>query len=363
MLAGCSSFKGNTPDGSGSDGEDDPKEYAIFVTPTENGEFVARVNDIAVEVACEGDLVVLTATPARGYEFTEWRTTGVTLAVPTANPALFTMPAGDVVVEAVFELRSAAEFYDITITASEGGSAVARVGGEEVSRAFEGDEVVLTAIPDEGYEFSAWVVEGVEFISPTANPSAFTMPAGNVTVGAEFTPLSDIVMDGVEINGVRWATRNVDAAGTFAAKRTDAGGYFTFEQASSVCPEGWRPPTAAEFETLFDDDKVTAEWVEATAEITSEAASGSSAGMLLIDKTTGNSIFLPAAGVFVGDGNTLSHIGNGFYWSGTETGSETGYFLQIYSAGAICESGLRGDGLTVRPVADSKQSLNPCRNR
>lgn len=51
-----------------------------------------------------------------------------------------------------------------------------------------GETITLTATPKENYSFSKWtVVSGdAELKSATANPTTFTMPAGDVKIKAEF---------------------------------------------------------------------------------------------------------------------------------------------------------------------------------
>ncbi|MCL2562363.1 MAG: fibrobacter succinogenes major paralogous domain-containing protein [Rikenellaceae bacterium] len=56
---------------------------------------------------------------------------------------------------------------------------------------------------------------------------------------------------GVTIAGVTWATRNVDRAGKFVARPENFGQSFTFNEAQTACPEGWRLPTVAEFQSLL----------------------------------------------------------------------------------------------------------------
>ena len=58
-------------------------------------------------------------------------------------------------------------------------------------------------------------------------------------------------LEGVEINGVRWATRNVAARGTFASNPESAGNFFNWNEAQGVCPPGWRLPTETEFQRLI----------------------------------------------------------------------------------------------------------------
>ena len=83
---------------------------------------------------------------------------------------------------------------------------------------------------------------------------------------------------GVVINGVRWATRNVDAPGTFAEFPESSGMLFQWNRRkgwnatdryvegwdssmptgtawyieNDPCPQGWRVPTQAEFQSLYD---------------------------------------------------------------------------------------------------------------
>ncbi|MCL2328610.1 MAG: hypothetical protein FWC39_08890, partial [Bacteroidetes bacterium] len=119
---------------------------------------------------------------------------------------------------------------------------------------------------------------------------------------------------GVVINGVKWATRNVDAFGTFAATPESAGMFYqwnrpqawnatdtivtgwdntlptgtTWEKANDPCPTGWRVPTLEEQESLFKmfdteegTEKVTDEWTTQNGVI----------GRRFTDKATGASLF------------------------------------------------------------------------
>lgn len=93
---------------------------------------------------------------------------------------------------------------------------------------------------------------------------------------------------GVVINGVRWATRNVDKPGTFAKNPEDPGMFYqwnsnvgwsatdppvstdssswknnwngnnsiVWQTANNVCPSGWRLPTREEFQSLIDAGSV-----------------------------------------------------------------------------------------------------------
>jgi uncharacterized protein (TIGR02145 family) len=171
---------------------------------------------------------------------------------------------------------------------------------------------------------------------------------------------------GIVINGVRWATRNVDAPGTFAATPESAGMFYqwnrktawtatddvtgwdssitgdTWEAANDPSPAGWRVPTLAELETLLDTGKVSNEWT---------SLNGVS-GRRFTDKTTGVSIFLPAAGYRYDNNGTLSYAGtNGSYWSSTQYDSNFAYNLLFGSNLAYTGNGShRHYGFSVRCV-------------
>jgi len=182
---------------------------------------------------------------------------------------------------------------------------------------------------------------------------------------------------GVIINGVKWATRNVDAPGTFAAKPEDAGMFYqwkdsigwsatdlinsngdtiwndcyfggiSWEKANDPSPAGWRVPTVDEIKALFDTDKVCHEWT---------TINGVS-GRKFTDKTTGNSLFLPAAGLrYYSDGALFDAGEDGCYWSSTaykhyETHA---YYLYFYSDNAEWDWDYfnRSYGFSVRAVAE-----------
>jgi uncharacterized protein (TIGR02145 family) len=161
---------------------------------------------------------------------------------------------------------------------------------------------------------------------------------------------------GVVINGVTWATRNMDKPKTFTATPYEVGLVYQFGAGAtgwsaanpvkaynadgeilptpawvgsssgySVAgvwpslndhsPEGWRIPTKEDFEKLLDAEKVTGEYVAATET--------TPAGYRFTDKAdTRNSIFLPGG---TGDrhpdtGNIYSTSTTGYYWT-----ASTGY--------------------------------------
>ncbi len=93
--------------------------------------------------------------------------------------------------------------------------------------------------------------------------------------------------EGVVINGVKWATRNIDESGTFASTPASAGKLFQWNRtkawdntasgpvvgwnstaststewtsANDPSPTGWRVPVYEEIKSLLDTTKVSSEW-------------------------------------------------------------------------------------------------------
>lgn len=106
---------------------------------------------------------------------------------------------------------------------------------------------------------------------------------------------------GFNIKGIFWAEYNV---GTVSD--ADTGGYFTWEEALTVCPDGWRLPTAAEFAKLS----------KAPNRRTVSHGEGRTFFVGRGKRIQGEGVYFPAAGSRDPDG-TLSKVVNGAYWSST----------------------------------------------
>ena len=132
---------------------------------------VAEVSASATS-ATAGTTVKLTATPAEGYTLDYFTLDGARI-----NGDTFIMPARNVEVSAVFTANA----YSITVVQPTGGT----VSASKLS-AFFGEAVELTAVPDEGYELSHYVVNGA-----ANNGGTFTMPARDVIVTAVFTKVAE----------------------------------------------------------------------------------------------------------------------------------------------------------------------------
>ena len=141
--------------------------YSITVVQPTGGTVSASATS-----ATAGTTIELTATPAEGYTLDYF-----TLDGERINGNTFIMPARNVDVSAVFTANA----YSITVVQPAGGT----VSASKLS-AFFGEAVELTAVPDEGYELSHYVVNGA-----ANNGGTFTMPARDVIVTAVFTKVAE----------------------------------------------------------------------------------------------------------------------------------------------------------------------------
>jgi uncharacterized protein (TIGR02145 family) len=229
-----------------------------------------------------------------------------------------------------------------------------------------------------------------------------TILLAGFSAGAVFAQETEV---GVVINGVRWATRNLDVGGNFAetpetpgalyqwgrladghespASNTtdvladsDTPGHSGFilapnspqdwrepkndalwnagtenapvKSANDPSPEGWRVPTDAEFATLLDGTKVTRVW------------DADKKGYTFTDKDNPeNSVFFPAAGFRSGIAGQESSVGlYGNYWSSTPVSAYTrGLYFDDDSA--VKGYDFRAHGQSLRCVAETSTTSVP----
>jgi len=176
--------------------------------------------------------------------------------------------------------------------------------------------------------------------------------------------------NGVLINGVVWAKYNVNAFGIFAATSESTGMFYQYnrakawaatggvsdwnntpdesrnwEKANDPSPTGYRLPTRDEIRSLLATDKVTSEWI----------AQAGINGRKFTDVATGNSIFLPAAGMRDGSGVLIEVGEEAVYWSSQHSSSiaygvHSLYFTILHASGVESFGG--SCGFFVRPVAE-----------
>ena len=185
------------------------------------------------------------------------------------------------------------------------------------------------------------VSEGTATIRATANDGSGVLSNKAITI------------EGVLINGIIWATRNVDAPGTFAVNPESSGMLYQWNRrvgwrasnpvssspsgqtwnsadvpgsvwatANDPSPAGWRLPTKAELEEL----------------VAAGSTWGQRNGVEGCNFGTGaNSMFLPAAGQI---------SGAGFFWQA----GDVGYYVSSTEGSATAVSGMRIDPLQAREI-------------
>ena len=165
-------------------------------------------------------------------------------------------------------------------------------------------------------------------------------------------------------SGLLWATCNVgadtpEAYGDYFAwgettpKDTYTSDNYTYSDNPAILPSDhdaatanwgsdWRMPTKAEFEELYNNTTMT--WTQ---------QGGVNGWLFTANNGSGNSLFLPAAGVRLGDGELLDAGNVGSYWSSSHRGTELpnrAYYFASGSGYYSMKSAVREYGYTVRPV-------------
>jgi uncharacterized protein (TIGR02145 family) len=198
---------------------------------------------------------------------------------------------------------------------------------------------------------------------------------GGFTATCTVTVLPPTHVEGVVINGVHWATHNVDAPGSFASTPESAGMYYRWRETKgwppdgagmteytinidetewtaeyNPCPAGWRVPTITELGKLADTKNVTSERTTQNGVV----------GWKFTDNATSASIFMPAAGmIYLSDGQVVqSGIGTvGNYWStdkqdNTYPFGDKPYGFAFGSNLAYPATPSPSSGISIRPVAE-----------
>lgn len=141
---------------------------------------------------------------------------------------------------------------------------------------------------------------------------------------AEYAIEEAAIPEGVLINGVMWATRNVSTPGTFVANPEDYGGIYMWIDAVNACPAGWRLPTNEEFDLLIDAGSA---WISVNGVMGRVFGSGK------------NSVFFPAAGQNEKGENRPTAGEDGYYWSSksyyNSKGQHCAYSLWIDDEGRV----------------------------
>ena len=179
--------------------------------------------------ALYGTTVTVTLTEGTGYHLTSITATanGTSIALSgSGNTRTFTMPAGNVNVEATFAIIQ----YTVEVASLGNGNAHIEVGGTTVSGSSTtvnyGTQVTITATPDSGYSLVNWT-NNLNATTVSSNPYQFTAnetifgSANSITLMANFdlTPPSFTTT----VNSVTEATANLSGSVTYGGSITEYG--------------------------------------------------------------------------------------------------------------------------------------------
>lgn len=180
--------------------------YDIDVTAAADANGNSVTVEGSKEKAEEGDEITLNVNLATGYKLTSLKINEAEHSADVVEGKYtFSMPAEAVTVTASFD-----NHYNVVLGSATNGSFT--VNGESTSPVsiVYGTTVNLVATPATGYVFKTWTVEGATVASATAATTTFTMPAGNVTVGATFA--IELPKTTVEFSSLGYSTWGKDAA-------------------------------------------------------------------------------------------------------------------------------------------------------
>jgi uncharacterized protein (TIGR02145 family) len=234
--------------------------------------------------------------------------------------------------------------------------------------------LIATVLPEDATnKLVTWISNDIAIANVTSNGQITAHSVGKTnivvtTIDGNYTAECTVIVISVEpeeigivINGVRWATRNVNTPGTFTAHSTDAGMFYqwnrkvgwsstdpivnsdggtiwdnsipvgdSWEPTNDPCPANWRVPTRTEIESLVDHG----EWRVEPA-----------AGYYFVSED--NTLFLPVAGYRDYPDGTLLEVNSGNYWSSTQYSSKIAYALGF--SGGQFGAGFLGTGINNNP--------------
>ena len=185
----------------------------------------------------------------------------------------------------------------------------------------------------------------------TTTITAITECGSHKATGIVLVDYISYSLDGVIIDGVRWATRNVDAPGTFAENPHNLGMFYQWNRRlgwtatdpmvnsndgrtwntsnptgtawyaeNDPCPAGWRIPTPQELQSLVDSGSLWRARYGVRGELFGTAP---------------NQIFLPAVSTRSGFDGML-HTGSvSRYWSNARGNGDNAWGMSVSSGGAL----------------------------
>ncbi|MBR5240461.1 MAG: hypothetical protein IKW05_00845 [Muribaculaceae bacterium] len=182
--------------------------YTVTVSSSTGG--TATISSATGEY---GDNVTLTATPEEGYLFVNWTLNGEVLSTESSYTATITANSNYV---ATFTKI----VYTVSVSSDTKGTAIASSTNVE-----HGDNVTLTATPNEGYSFVNWTQNGEEV--STENPYTVYNVTANSSYMANFERMICAVSVSSNAGGtVASSTGSVEYGGSVTLTATPNEGYF-----------------------------------------------------------------------------------------------------------------------------------------
>ena len=172
--------------------------YTVTVVERPNGTVtlspVSTGNSYAV-----GTTVTINVTPDQDYQLQNLIVTSGTNSINYQSSAdggfFFTMPASNVMINAVFEQATSGASYTITVNQRNGGTL--STNPTNTGSVFPaGTSITINVSPDYGYYLQSLTVMNTtnnqpisHQLNPSSNSYFFTMPAGNVMINPVFEPI------------------------------------------------------------------------------------------------------------------------------------------------------------------------------
>ena len=170
----------------------------------------------ALSELAEDETTTITASPATGYQVTNWAVSGTGASISpsgssNSNTTTLTMGTADATVTVTFGLID----YDVDYNSPTGGDYTTKVASGSATStdktATMGQTVALVATPSSGYVFSSWTITNTDNSTDitstlltgsksTTASTSFTMPAANISIVANFARLYTVTK-GTHTNG------------------------------------------------------------------------------------------------------------------------------------------------------------------
>jgi uncharacterized repeat protein (TIGR02543 family) len=129
---------------------------------------------------------IVADSPQGGYVFDQWTGDVANVANVNASTTTVTMPAGNVSVTATYE-----PLYTLTVTSGSGDGSY--IQGAVVN--------IQADAPPQGYTFNGWTGGTQYLANPSVSSTTVTMPAGNVSITATYTPSATYTLTVVSGSG------------------------------------------------------------------------------------------------------------------------------------------------------------------